>query len=432
MNGNGAFDAGFAGASADGTRVFFATDEPLVAADTDSRHDVYERSGATTTRISAGQINGNGAFERRRSRAPRPTARGSSSRPPSRWSPATPTAATDVYERSGGTTTRVSAGPINGNGAFERRRSRAPRPTARGSSSAPPSRSSPATPTPARTSTSAPAARRRSSRPVRSTATAPSTPTFRGASADGTRVFFSTGEPLVAADTDTRIDVYERSGGTTTRVSTGQVNGNGAFDASFAGASTDGARVFFATVEPLVGADTDTRQDVYERSGGTTTLISAGQINGNGAFDATFTGASADGSRIFFRTNEPLVAADTDAAFDVYERADGTTRLISAGQVNGNGAFDAFFAGASTDGARVFFESDEPLASADTDVATDVYERALGATSLISPGAGPADVSDLIGTSADGSAVFYTTVEILLASDTDDSRDVYGSFDTTP
>ena len=37
--------------------------------------------------------------------------------------------------------------------------------------------------------------------------------------------------------------------------------------------------------------------DVYERSGGTTTLVSQGQINGNGAVQAGFAGASGDGSR---------------------------------------------------------------------------------------------------------------------------------------
>src|SRR5262245_31455628 len=67
------------------------------------------------------------------------------------------------------------------------------------------------------------------------------------------------------------------------RVSTGPAGGNGAFQGFFAGASADGSRVFFATQEPLVGADTDTELDVYERSGGQTTLVSTGPTGGNGA-----------------------------------------------------------------------------------------------------------------------------------------------------
>ena len=44
----------------------------------------------------------------------------------------------------------------------------------------------------------------------------------------------------MSADTDTAIDVYERSGGQTTLVSTGPTGGNGTFHAFFAGASADG------------------------------------------------------------------------------------------------------------------------------------------------------------------------------------------------
>ena len=62
----------------------------------------------------------------------------------------------------------------------------------------------------------------------------------------------------MSADTDTAIDVYERAGGQTTLVSTGPTGGNGGVDANFGGASADGARVFFRTAESLVSADTDT------------------------------------------------------------------------------------------------------------------------------------------------------------------------------
>src|SRR4051812_27276675 len=67
------------------------------------------------------------------------------------------------------------------------------------------------------------------------------------------------------------------------------------------------------------------------------TLVSAGQINGNGDFDSTYGGVSDDGLHDFFTSQEQLVAADTDAKYDVYERFNNTTTLISAGQINGNG-----------------------------------------------------------------------------------------------
>ena len=49
-----------------------------------------------------------------------------------------------------------------------------------------------------------------------------------------------------------------------------------------------------------MSADTDTRADVYERSGGQTTLISTGPAGGNGDFDGGFPRMSADGARVVF------------------------------------------------------------------------------------------------------------------------------------
>ena len=103
------------------------------------------------------------------------------------------------------------------------------------------------------------------------------------------------------------------SGGQTTLVSTGPTGGNGAFDAFFRGASADGTRVFFGTFESLVSADTDTSHDVYERVGWADDAGLDRSTGGNGTFHAFFSGASADGARVFFVTSESLVSADTDA-----------------------------------------------------------------------------------------------------------------------
>ncbi len=109
----------------------------------------------------------------------------------------------------------------------------------------------------------------------------------------------------------------------TTHISTGAINGNGPFDATFQGASADGTRVFFATPEQLVASDTDNAEDVYQRFNGVTTRISTGAINGNGAFGASFDGASADGTRVFFSTanrwwpptpTSPLTSTSASAA----------------------------------------------------------------------------------------------------------------------
>ena len=206
-----------------------------------------------------------------------------------------------------------------------------------------------------------------------------------GTSTDGSRVFFATSEQLVVADTDGAVDVYERAGGATALVSLGAVNGNGPFGASYAGVSADGSRVFFQTAEPLVGADTDAAVDLYDRSAGTTTLVSRGAVNGNGPQDASFAGAALNGSHVYFQTAEPLVGDDNDAAVDLYERSGGTTTLVSRGAVNGNGPLDAYYAGASADGSRVFFQTAESLVGADADTSSDVYLAELAADSPVSP-----------------------------------------------
>ena len=59
--------------------------------------------------------------------------------------------------------------------------------------------------------------------------------------------------------------------------------------------------MFFETQEALVAGDTDgDRFDVYERTGTTTTLVSAGASGSGVNLNAAFEGASDDGSRVFF------------------------------------------------------------------------------------------------------------------------------------
>ena len=244
---------------------------------------------------------------------------------------------------------------------------------------------------------------------------------FRDASADGSRVFFGTNQKLTADDTDTnRMDVYERAGGVTTLVSqpTGVADPDtGGVD--FRGASADGGRVFFETAEKLTADDTDSafRVDVYERAGGVTRFVSppSGVADPN-TDHAGFVGASADGSRVFVVTNQKLTADDMDSdATDVYERAGGVMTLVSqptgVADTNTDGVD---FVGASADGSRVFFLAGQKLTADDTDTnLIDVYERAGGVTTLISDPTGMADPDTdhafFRGASADGSRVFFET-----------------------
>jgi hypothetical protein len=373
--GDGAFNAIFDAVSKDGSRVLFDTNESLVGADTDSSRDVYESSGGTTTSISTSSIGGNGAFDA--------FYRGASEDATHVFfSTDEPLAGTDfdqmedVYERSGGSTTHLSIGPAGGNGnidfdydAF-----------------------------------------------------------FDGASADGSRVWLHTDEVLVAGDTDDQNDVYERAGGGIGLVSAGPGGGNGSFGAFLDGASKDGSHVFFDTQESLAGSDTDAAYDIYDRTGGGTMLVSTGPNGGSGNFYAAFQRASDDGSRVFFHSSEALVSGDLDSFQDVYERSGGQTTLVSTGPTDAGAGFPATFDGASADGTRVFFDTAENLVSAATDTFPDIYERTNGDTTLLSIGpiGGNGDYfATFRGASKDGARVFYETDEPLVSADTDTSQDVY-------
>jgi hypothetical protein len=258
----------------------------------------------------------------------------------------------------------------------------------------------------------------------------PAHATFAHVSSDGGRVVFRTTESLVSADTDSHFDLYQRSAGVTTLISTSVVGGNGPFGAWFEDASEDGTRVLFRTDEQLSASDLDSTFDIYERFEGSTTLISTGPAGGNGPFyplpDNTET--SADATHVFFETREQLTTNDSDAdGLDIYERFSGSTTLVSTGPAGGNGEVDAWLNAVSADGNRVVFSTEERLTSDDTDAVTEIYLREGGSLERLSlgPEGGNAANGAATFTAASRSAdkVFFYTHEKLTA---DDNRSTCG------
>lgn len=259
-------------------------------------------------------------------------------------------------------------------------------------------------------------------------------PSYGGASPDGSHVFFETNERISPADTDSSQDVYDwESSGTPTLVSIGPDGGNDSFIVTYSGSSADGKAVYFQTSEQLdATADTDEAQDVYQRFEGTTTLVSAGEGGrGNEAIPAKFEWAPSEGVEpvVVFSTTEQLTAVDTDGSRDVYERVGGVTKLVSTGPEGGNGEFAANFVAASSDGSRIFFVTSERLVPQDTDSSPDVYMRTGSTTVLVSAGQinGNGSFSaDLRAVSRAGDKAFFTTEERLTEGDIDAENDVYG------
>lgn len=257
-------------------------------------------------------------------------------------------------------------------------------------------------------------------------------PSFGGASADGSHVFFETNDRVSEADTDKSQDLYDWSEGSVELVSTGSGGGNGAGNVTFAGTSPDGAAAFFETTESLLAGDTDSSQDVYRREAGATVLISDGEgEKGNLAFAASFEWVSRSGPQVVvFATAEQLTADDTDSAQDVYARSEGTTTLLSIGPEGGDGAFSASFAEAAADASTVFFATSESLLSEDTDSSQDIYARSGEETTLVSGGqvgGNGAFSAGLRGISENGSRVIFTSQERLAVDDDfAGEQDVYG------
>jgi hypothetical protein len=281
-------------------------------------------------------------------------------------------------------------------------------------------------------------------------------PATSSISRDGSHVFFETKERIAPADTNAKQDVYEWTGGTTTLASVGPAGENGSSDARFLASSENGGKVFFATADPLAGTDLDSVVDIYVRSAGSTELVSEGDPScapcGNGGEAPELEWVSPDGTLAVLRTAEKLVKADKDTRADVYSRQlpGGPTTLVSQPGPSctdpecGKGPDDAGFAGASANGSRLFFVTEEDLAPAepegdptafgDSDEEVDVYERSGGATSLISLGQpdeagayrgnGPFP-AQLRGVSAGGLPAFFTTKEQLTEADVNSGEDVY-------
>lgn len=371
--GNDSYDVTFDGVSSDGTKVFFSTAESLVPEDKDHSTDIYERNTTTgeTILLSGG---------------PASCAPCGNRESPAAFAGMTPSGSEVFF------TTSEALSEADGD--------EAPDVYAREPNAGAPVLASPG-----------------GAAPV----------TFLGASADGTKVVFETSDKLAAGDTDTESDIYERNlPGSTTEL----VSAAGTCPALLAeecapiyrAIAPDGTRVFFETKAQLVPADQDGSQDVYEWSGGTATLVSTGSEGeeGKGEINSVFAGMAEEGKKVFFETAEKLSAADTDESTDVYERASGSTTLISPGAAD----LPAVFGGASSDGSTVIFSTREALGGGDSGEKLDVYEHSGSTTTLITPGSPEIDAA-FAGASSDASKVFYSTSQEISAADTDSNPDIY-------
>ena len=245
---------------------------------------------------------------------------------------------------------------------------------------------------------------------------------FMACSTDGSRVFFGSTALLF-------LELWERSGGGTTQVNVGPTAGTNNSSAGRVAISADGTKVVFDTLESLTADDADSpaASDVFERSGGTTKLVSK---PGTQEVGTTLAGVSADGNTIYMDSSDQLAAEDTNAGSDVYAAQSlGNPTVVSLDPVSGLAAGgSSFFRGATPSGGHVFFTTATGIDATDTDAASDIYDRNGSATTWISkpdPGRPNDNFPTFSATSPDGGLVYFSSDAALKATDTDDAYDLY-------
>src|SRR4051812_8023911 len=251
----------------------------------------------------------------------------------------------------------------------------------------------------------------------------------RGVSGDGSTLVFQTNDSLSPDDTDDgQPDIYEHSGGATRLVSRPDPAVPPpfipfAFYSPLVSISADGRRVAITTDQQLVTDDSDFSQDVYvyDRETGTVTLASGASSSGTAAL------ARLGGDHVYFETTEGLVSADSDGASDIYRYDIASDKIVLA---TPGTTQTPVFSGISADGTHLFYRTDESVTGDDVDGGyRDVYQYTNGQTALVSVAdgfdQGPND-SDFQKASADGSVVYFTTADQLSDDDTDGgTNDIY-------
>jgi hypothetical protein len=268
---------------------------------------------------------------------------------------------------------------------------------------------------------------------------------FRGATPDGSRVFFIDTTQLTNAPNDNGgLYEYDFSSGKLTDLST---DSSGSPEVEgVVGASEDGLSVYFVARASLAGGATAGGYNLYLSRDGVIRFIAALSSEDSSdwsQFPGTRTALiTPDGEHLALVSQASLTGYDNidvntgspDSEVFVYDVGN---EQLSCASCNPSGAQPVGPASVpkgentghtphfiSDDGRRVFFDSKDVLLPSDTNGQQNVYEYENGVVHLISSGTGE-DISTFSDASANGDNVFFTTRAQLVPEDTDNSSDMY-------
>jgi sugar lactone lactonase YvrE len=289
--------------------------------------------------------------------------------------------------------------------------------------------------------------------------------TFQGASSDGSKVFFTTEQPLLPSDKDTANDLYVcdlpgDSGATPPAegdvdhcpdLKAISVSGtiSGADAQSVVAISEEGSRVYFTATGVLTGGEENENHEKATQGENNLYVWEAAGKGGSTertAFIATLptkkpteAQATPDGGYLVFTTTADLTAGDTSTAAQAfrYDAQTGELIRVSIGQEgfedNGNTSSDPATLAKSAlerltvseDGSYIVFQSNDALTPQVHGGLHNVYEWHDGNISLISDGTDTREEAGLIGMDASGADIFFAAADKLVGQDTDEEVDIY-------
>ena len=200
--------------------------------------------------------------------------------------------------------------------------------------------------------------------------------------------------------------------------------------------SADASIIAFESEASYVASDTDNAFDVYvrNRDNDTTELVSVrsngDHVPGPGSYAAEI---SANGQFVVFESGNPLVSADTNEAFDVYlhNRETGKTTRISVQKDGDQVQGQSFEVSISPNGRYVAFMSDATnLVSNDDNLKRDIFlhdrtTKSLKRVSIRTNGGESNGDSSRPSVSNDGDVAFYSVADNLVADDENEVTDVF-------
>jgi hypothetical protein len=258
-------------------------------------------------------------------------------------------------------------------------------------------------------------------------------------SADGGHVLVETPDDLPGTgDTDGLTDVFLVDERGRARLLTGsRASEDGGRDVSLADASADLARVYVTTAEDLAGDD-DGLRDGFVIADGEATLLTGSRAASAGGRDADLASVSADGSFVWWSTDEDVPGAgDTDGLLDVYRAEDGRAQLVTDSRLATEGGAPAHLRFAASHGGAFIWVTQEDVAgSGDDDGLVDAYRTTIAAdvtlheplSGIRPPAIGGRPLADVHAVTSDARRIVFSTTEDIVGSgDSDGLLDVYAS-----